>query len=411
MKMLRVICLLLVSLLAISPIGNVFAQEEEPPAPELISEDEPTYELSLIPYDGRYDTMIVVERAKILTFTLENSGTAAIDNIAFAAEGPEGWEAGFDPKEVTSLEAGESERIDVTMGVPSASAEGDYMITLTASGTQASAKEVDFRVTVKVPIVEAKVEIRPIYPTLEAIAGEDFVFEMELLYTSAKISDEPVVFNLTTKVPQGWEIYMTPPYEKEKKLSAISLKPGFSFGDKTRVVVSPPFWPLPEPGEYAISLTADSGELQDTAEFTAVITARHYLVLIPTLERYNTTATTSQDNYFSIEAGNLGTAAVDSIKFSSDKPQGWTVEFSPDKVDSLQALDSQTIDVNIKPPPETIAGDYSVTLKASGTQTTAMDLNIRVTVESPTIWGWVGVGIIVLVVAGLVVIFMRFSRR
>ena len=28
-----------------------------------------------------------------------------------------------------------------------------------------------------------------------------------------------------------------------------------------------------------------------------------------------------------------------------------------------------------------------------------------------TIWGWVGVGIIALVVAGLIVIFMRFSRR
>jgi uncharacterized membrane protein len=410
MKMLRVICLLLVSLLAISPIGNVFAQEEGPPVPELISEED-TYELELSPYDGRYDTTIVAGRDKIIAFNLENSGTATIDNIAFTAEEPGDWEVSFDPKEVTSLEAGDSERIDVAIEVPSGAAEGDYMVTLTASGTQASAKEVDLRVTVNVPIVEPKVEIRPIYPTLEAIAGEEFVFEVEFLYTSAKISDEPVVFNLTTKVPQGWEIYMTPPYEKEKKLSAISLKPGFSFGDKTRVVVSPAFWPLPEPGEYDITLTADSGELQDTAEFTAIITAKYNLLLVPTLERYNTTATAGKDNYFSVETGNLGTAAIDNISFSSNKPQGWTVEFSPDKVDLLEALDSQTIDVNIKPPPETIAGDYSITLKASGTQTTAMDLNVRVTVESPTIWGWVGVGIIILVVAGLVVIFMRFSRR
>ncbi|MFC1931301.1 NEW3 domain-containing protein [Chloroflexota bacterium] len=411
MKMLRVICLLLVSLLAISPIGSVFAQEEEPPVPELISEEEASYELSLTPYDGHYNATIVAGRDRTIALNLENSGTAAIDNIVFTAEEPEDWEVGFDPEEVASLEAGESGRIDVTIEVPSTAVEGDYMVTLTASGTQASAKEVDFRVTVNVPIVEPKVEIRPIYPTLEAIAGGEFVFEVEFLYTSARISDEPVVFNLTTKVPQGWEIYMTPPYEKEKKLSAISLKPGFSFGDKTRVVVSPTFWPLPEPGEYEITLTADSGELQDTAEFTAIITAKYNLILIPTLERYNTTATAGKDNYFSIEAGNLGTAAIENISFSANKPQGWTVEFSPDKVDLLEALDSQTIDVNIKPPPETISGDYSITLKASGTQTTAMDLNVRVTVESPTIWGWVGIGIIVLVVAGLVVIFMRFSRR
>ena len=69
------------------------------------------------------------------------------------------------------------------------------------------------------------------------------------------------------------------------------------------------------------------------------------------------------------------------------------------------------MDVNIKPPPETIAGDYQITLRASGSQAIAQDLTIRVTVESPTIWGWVGVIIIVLVIASLVVIFMRFSRR
>jgi uncharacterized membrane protein len=131
----------------------------------------------------------------------------------------------------------------------------------------------------------------------------------------------------------------------------------------------------------------------------------------PAGDRYNTTVTAGKDSFFAAQIANLGTADIDKVNFSSTKPEGWTIEFTPDTVDSLEALNVQTVDVNIKPPPETIAGDYQITLRASGSQSIAQDLNIRVTVESPTIWGWVGVIIIVLVIGSLVVIFMRFSRR
>ncbi|MFQ5997381.1 MAG: NEW3 domain-containing protein, partial [Dehalococcoidales bacterium] len=146
-------------------------------------------------------------------------------------------------------------------------------------------------------------------------------------------------------------------------------------------------------------------------ELTAVITARYELLLAPAGERYDTKATAGRDNYFSLKLGNLGTAPIDKINFSSEKPEGWTIEFKPDKVDSLEALATRTLDINIKPPPETIAGDYMVNLRASGVQDTSEKLAIRVTVETPTVWGWVGVAIIAVVVIGLVFIFMRFSRR
>ena len=256
--------------------------------------------------------------------------------------------------------------------------------------------------------IEEKLEISAVYPKVDAIAGGEFVFEVEFLY----IGEEPRAFELRTIVPKGWEAYLTPQWEKEKKISAIRLKPAFTLGDKTRLVVTAPFWPLPEPGDYKITLEATSGELKTTAELTAVITARYSLIMVPTTERYSTEAKAGKDNYFSLEVGNLGTAPVDNIKFSSTKPEGWTIEFFPEKIELLEAwVDSQTMDVNIKPPADTIAGVYEITFRASGTQASTDEMKIRVTVESPTIWGWVGVGIIMLVIAGLVVIFMRFSRR
>lgn len=401
MRILRVVCLLLVSLMAISPMGNVFAQEEEP-----------QYELSLTPSDGRYDTIIMAGRDKDIRVDLENLGEAAIDKISFSYDVPEGWTVKFDPPRLATLAVFESKRVYISVGVPEETAAGDYMVSFSASGEQASAEKIDVRVTVKVPVKEETIEIRALHPRIEAIAGEDFVFEVEFKYAGAELLAESRSFNLAHTAPQGWEVYMTPQFEKEKHISAIDLKPmGVTYGDKTRVVASAPFWPLPEPGEYKITLEAISDDLKDSVELTAVITARYNLLLAPSGERYNTNATAGRDNYFSLKIGNLGTAPIDKINFSSEKPEGWTIEFQPDKVDSLEALDTQTVDINIKPPPETIAGDYMVTLRASGVQATSQKLDIRVTVETPTVWGWVGVAIIVVVVAGLVVIFMRFSRR
>jgi len=399
MKIVRVICLLLVSLLAISPVGAVFAQEE------------PKYELSLTPSDGLYNTIAMAGRDKDFRVDLENLGDAAVDRISFSGEVPEGWSIKFDPPRLASLDPFERKRVYATIGVPEDADEGDYMISISASGEQASAEKINVRVTVKVPSKEERIEVRAVHPRVEAIAGEEFVFEVEFKYVG-EILGEPRDFELIPKAPQGWEVYMTPQFQKEKRISAIDLKPGsVAFGDKIRLVAKAPFWPLPEPGEYKITLDVVSGELKDTLELTAVITARYDLLLGPAGERYNTTAIAGRDNFFSLKIGNLGTAPIEKIKFSADKPEGWAIEFKPEKVDSLEAMSTQAVDINIKPPPETIAGDYMIKIRASGVQATSKELQLRVTVKTPTIWGWVGVGIIVIVIAGLMFIFMRFSRR
>jgi len=388
------------SLLAISPLGNVLAQEEEPES-----------ELALTPMTGRYDTIAVAGKDKYFPLVVENLGEVDIDDITFSSDGPAGWRIEFSPSKVDLLGARESGTVEVIIKTPSETEEGDYMITVRAWGKQAPEEKIDIRVMINVPLKEPKVELSPLYPRLEGIAGEEFVFEVEFAYRDVEITEEPRDFNLRTTAPKGWEVYMTPPYEKEKKVSAIRLKPAFTAGNKLRVVVSAPFWPLPEPGEYKIILEAISGEVKGSVEFKAVVTARYYLVVVPVAERYNTDATAGEDNFFSVNVGNLGTAAINDIKLSSTKPEGWTIEFSPDKIDSIEAIDDQVIDVNIKPPSKTIAGDYVITLEASGKQTSSGEIYIRVTVETPTIWGWVGVGIILIVIAGLIVIFTRFSRR
>ena len=257
------------------------------------------------------------------------------------------------------------------------------------------------------PEIKGEILLSPTFPAVEGIAGDEFEYEMELLYIGAGTR----TFDLRTTAPKGWEVYVTPKYETDKKISSVNLEPSFSTGETIRVVATAPFWPLPDPGEYEITFEAVSEEVRSSVELTAKITAKYILAMVSSSERYDTEARAGKDNYFAMEIGNLGTAAIDDIKFSPTKPGGWTIEFVPEKIELLEAFDTQTLDVNIKPPPDTIAGDYYVSVRASGQQTSADEVRIRVTVKTAPTWQWVGIGIIIVVVVGLVVIFMRFSRR
>ena len=249
------------------------------------------------------------------------------------------------------------------------------------------------------------------FTKLEGVYGTSFEFEVSLEYTGAT---EPKTFDLTVSGPQDWDIFITPTYPTDKRILNIELEPRQPFesrpATKILIHVSPPLWRLSDPGEYPITVTLTSGEVSSSIDLAVVITSTYAMSLVPSEERLNTTATAGRDNYFSIEVQNMGSGLIEDITFSSNKPSGWTIEFSPDEIDTLAAIDSQTVEVNIKPPPNTIAGDYQITLKAKGKQIED-EMDVRVSVETPTIWGWLGVAIIVVVIAGLVYIFMRFSRR
>jgi uncharacterized membrane protein len=246
------------------------------------------------------------------------------------------------------------------------------------------------------------------FPKLEAVATGSFQFNVTLDYKGAIQR----VFDLKASVPSGWDVYIEPQYEAGKRISSITIDSSFSGASKQiKVVTSTPSYPAPDPGEYKILLAVSSGSVTGSIELVAKITAKYALSAVPTNQRYDTAATAGQNNVFSIQVTNLGSAQIDNITFDSTHPEGWEIKFTPEKLDMLKTVDPKPIDVNIKPPPKTVAGDYMITLTVSGKQASADRMSIRVTVETPTIWGWVGIVIILIVVVGLIVIFMRFGRR
>jgi len=255
---------------------------------------------------------------------------------------------------------------------------------------------------------EATITISTEYPEIEAIATGTFQYNVKLEY----MGQEDRIFDLNTTVPAGWSAYINPQYESMMIPSiAIEASPYIPTAKTVKVNVSPPTWPLADPDEYIITLEAVSDDVVGEIELTAKITAKYVLNAVPSNELYNTRAKAGKDNIFSMDVTNFGTESISNITFSSDKPEGWEIKFTPEKIDVLEIITPTTVDVNVKPPPKTVAGDYMVTLRVNGTEASADKISVRVTVETPTIWGWVGVAIIIIVVIGLIVIFMRFGRR
>jgi len=258
---------------------------------------------------------------------------------------------------------------------------------------------------------EAKIELTTSYYKLEIISGESAEFNVELNYQGA----EARIFDLVATGPTDWTTYITPTYGTDTQILDIRVEPPLpdeTYGTARITVHTAPASGLtPEPGEYQITVEATSGEIKGTIQLTVVVTAKYSMSLTTPDGLLSVTATAGKDNYFSVVVVNGGSAPIEDITFSTNKPRGWTVELSPNKIDSLPAGNYQIVDMNIKTPANAIAGDYEVILKASGKQASASIDYIRVTVKTSALWGWVGIGIIVLVVAGLAVIFMRFSRR
>lgn len=265
-----------------------------------------------------------------------------------------------------------------------------------------------------------KIEISCKYPRLEAAvrtAGSPaFSFDIDINYTGG---EEPRAFDLGVQVPPQFTYTISTATQAGTNILVTTLNPEVTYPETIKLSINPHEWLMLEPGEYPVTFTVSSGELKEHLELMAIVTERYELSIDTLNGRLNINATGGRDNNLTIMLSNSSTADLAKIKLStsySNRPRGWDVTFNPEEVKSLPVGSSTEIVVNIKPDPKTVAGSYLIKLEAeaeagSASQRVSDSLEIRVTALTPTIWGWVGVGIIVLIIVGLVIMFKRLGRR
>jgi len=244
------------------------------------------------------------------------------------------------------------------------------------------------------------------YPVLRGVSGHVFEFAIETKYLGKKDR----VFDFTWDEPPQWSVAIMGKYEKEE-IESFTVKTFEPVPPEFKVTFGPAAAYEPEPGEYLLTLTAVSEEVKASIELKAIVTARYDFTMLTATGRLNTEATAGEDNHLSIMLINRGSVAIEDITFTSSKPEGWDVTYEPDRIESIGAGLAQEVDVIITPPSKTIAGDYSVILRSSCEPELSDSVELRVTVLAPTVWGWVGIIIVVVVIAGLAVLFRYLGRR
>jgi uncharacterized membrane protein len=160
-----------------------------------------------------------------------------------------------------------------------------------------------------------------------------------------------------------------------------------------------------------VAITARAGAFEASTNMKVSLKGTQDLKMGSLAGTLNTSVTAGNKTPIDFVVGNAGTAPIRNLGFVTKKPNDkWTVEFKPDKIDALGPGEVRQIKMEIMAPDRTIAGDYLLNLTANSPETNK-SVEFRVTVSTPTIWGWIGFGIVGLVVLGLAIVFFRLGRR
>lgn len=262
------------------------------------------------------------------------------------------------------------------------------------------------QVTISVKAGEKKKETKDVrittsYPVLRGPTDAKFEFSLEV----ENKTDKDSIFNLISEGPKNWEINFKPAYE-EKFISSLRIKKGQS--QSMGVEVKP--FVLAAPGKYPIIVKVSSEDGMADVNLMVLLTGTNKLDVGTPDGLLSLNAMRGKEANLSFYVKNSGSAPQSNIRFLSFKPENWKVEYKPELIETIAPGELKQIEAIITPAEQALVGDYSVGLNVDAGKF-SKDMELRVTVRASTAWGWIGIGIIVLVVLGLVVLFVRMGRR
>ncbi len=324
------------------------------------------------------------------------------DSIQTAAlsfdTGSAGWEyelnAGGHPIREISVKGNESQGINLSVTVPYEVAKGDYPFKLNA-GTFGT-------LGLKINVSEAGTyasKLTTEQPNLQGHSDTKFSYTLKLDNQTASKQQ----YALTAESPAGWDARFTVNGENvtsvdidahASKSITLNLTPADSAKADT----------------YDIPVHAVSGGASADVDVQAVITGTYGISLSTASERLSADITAGKKRNLELVVTNTGTAELTDVSLTGQPPANWDISFSPKTISSLKPGEQTTVTASIKASNKALAGDYVVSLAAQSSAKTA-DAELRMTVKTSVMWGWIGVLIIIAVLGGVYALFRKYGRR
>jgi len=239
-------------------------------------------------------------------------------------------------------------------------------------------------------------------PSLKGSSKNPFTFNLTIDNSTA----QDLTYSVSAQGPDGWTTTAT--ITGSAQAASAIVKAGSSAS--VTLTVTPP--DSVAAGQYPIDVTATAGGKPYTKELSVEITGSYTLQMSTPNQVLSASGNAGTETDQQLTLTNSGTAAITNVKLSgSCGSTNWKFDFDQPTVASIDAGATVTVTAKVTPAGDAIAGDYNLTFSAAGDNSTNASTSIRFTVQTSIFSGLVAVAIVVLLVAGLWLVFRRYGRR
>lgn len=338
-----------------------------------------------------------------ISVTVTNRGLAPQIVRVSMKEVAEGWKAslmgGGRPVQAVYVDTDDSASLSLKLEPPAGVSAGVYRFVVLAQG-QGTHSELPLELTVEAQL-PPQLEFETELPTRRGSPSTTFRYSANL----TNKGEQETTVNLEADAPQDFQVTFKLRFGSEE-VTSFPIKAGES--KSLDIEVRPP--KQVQAGEYPITIRALGGQAQATLNLRAVITGQAELNVTTPDGRLSAQATAGRENILKIVVKNQGSAPARDVELSSFPPVGWNVEFEPKTIPEIAPDNFAEVTAKIKPSDKTVAGDYMMTITARS-ESISDSAEFRITVVTSTLWGIVGIGIIVIALGAVSWAVSRFGRR
>jgi len=316
---------------------------------------------------------------------------------------PKGWKAtvlgGGVPVAAAMPATNESVALQLRVEVPAGAQKGSQRVMLTAKGNDVTAAlPLDIIIGQSLP---ARLSLKSKLPSQRGSARTSFEYPI----TVQNESDKGALVKLAAQAPQGFQTTFTEGFGSQE-ISSIPIEAGQS--KDLKVKVQPP--DSAAAGDYALMVSASAEGAQATAQMAIQITGAPKLRITTEDGRLSGEAEAGKPTPLTVIIENTGAAPATGVTLSSSPPGDWKIDIEPRLIPVLAPGQKLPVQAIVTPSSKAIAGDYMATLRAnSGSESASTDFRLAVTTS--TLWGMVGILVIVIALLLSVGAVARFGRR
>jgi uncharacterized membrane protein len=239
------------------------------------------------------------------------------------------------------------------------------------------------------------------FPSLRGVSGTTFTFNLTLLNGTA----QDLTFAVTAVGPTNWEVNATLTGQTQAASAVVQASGNAAVSVSAKAPTDAP------PGSYPINVRATVGDRTIDAQLAVEVTGTNAMTLTTPNQLLSNSGSAGASITQQLVVRNDGTQPLTQVTISETAPTDWKVTYQPSNtIATIAAKESVTITATVVPSNDAIAGDYVVTWRAASSDASG-SVDIRMTIETSPLFGFLGLALIVVVLFGLWWVFQRYGRR